>query len=71
MGKRVTPQARIARYPVFVVVNNDSKLAALLLGVAILRLVLLGALVAFKLQPAYCTVLVDGVEAEHFIGASR
>ena len=54
----------VARFPVVAVVNNDGKLAALLLGALIVGLLLVAALVAFKLQPAYCTVLVDGVEAD-------
>ena len=56
----------VARFPVVAVINNDGKLQALLLvGGLLLVLVLIGLLL-FVLQPAYCTVLVDGVEAERF-----
>lgn len=54
----------VARFPVVAVVNNDGKLAALLLGAALLGLLLVAGLLAFKFQPAYCTVLIDGVETE-------
>jgi hypothetical protein len=55
-----------ARFPVVAVVNNDGKLQALLLGLAILAVLVIGALLAFKLQPAWCTAFVDGVEAGRF-----
>ncbi len=55
-----------ARFPVVAVVNNDGKLQVLLLGAALLGLLLLLALLAFKLQPAWCTAFVDGVEAERY-----
>lgn len=55
-----------ASFPVVAVVNNDGKLQALLLGLSLLGLLLIAALLAFKLQPAWCTALVDGVEAERY-----
>jgi hypothetical protein len=54
----------VARFPVIAVVNNDGKLQALLLVGGLLALLIVVGLLVFVLQPAWCTVLVDGVEAD-------
>ena len=56
----------VARFPVVAVINNDGKLQALLLVAGLVLALLLVGLLLFMLQPAYCTVIVDGVEAERF-----
>jgi hypothetical protein len=53
-----------AVFPVVAVVNNDGKLQALLLFVGIVVALLIAAFVAFVLQPAYCTVIIDGTETD-------
>ncbi len=55
-----------ASFPVVAVVNNDGKVAAwLLLGGLLLLLLVVGTLM-FILQPAYCTLLVDGSEHDRY-----
>ncbi len=56
----------VARFPVVAAINNDGKLQALLLVGGLVVVLLLVGLLLFMLQPAYCTVFVDGVEAERF-----
>ncbi len=55
-----------ASFPVVAVVNNDGKVAALLLVGGLLLVLLVVGVLIFILQPAYCTLLVDGSEHDRY-----